>query len=488
MKMKKIFKIKVILVLALILGLGSCTKDWEGMNTNPNEPVVVPPTNLLAYALRYYSDNFVDPWMSLNNTSTYANHVAKIQYIDESRYQERESVINDAWRDIYTTLLDLKKAKELAEEAGNTNLQGAVITMQAFLLQKSTDLWRNVPWTDALLGEEDNATPAYDSQESIYAALLQMLVDANDLFNQGTGDLGDGDLLYHGDVLKWQKFCNSMRLRVAIRMSNVAEATAKQHIEQIMGDAATYPIFGSNDDNAFFYWPGNLPYMEPWAEDMISNARDDHGMCETLVNVMLDLDDPRLPVYAHPAPSDGEYRGLVAGAIDGTFNVADISRIGERYRDNPAGFSPFMRYSEVLFIAAEAAFRGFSVGIGAQDAYEAAVTASCEENGVDASGYLAGGAAWNNTLDQIYLQKWISLFKQGHEAWAENRRTDVPVLDEAPGSPYGSHNRPPFRFPYPTDESNLNGTNLAPNLNGIQDRFWGTDNGKMWWDTRTGVQ
>ncbi|MCD4694945.1 MAG: SusD/RagB family nutrient-binding outer membrane lipoprotein, partial [Bacteroidales bacterium] len=88
---------------------------------------------------------------------------------------------------------------------------------------------------------------------------------------------------------------------------------------------------------------------------------------------------------------------------------------------------------------------------------------------------------------QIYLQKWIALFKQCEEAWAECRRTDIPLMHEAPGSSYQTHNRPPFRWRYPDDEYNLNSANIAPAAIGIKDYFWGTDNGKMWWDTRTGV-
>lgn len=462
------------------------------MNTNPNEPVIVPATNVLAYSIRYYCDNFVDEWMSMNNISTYAGHITKIQYIDESRYLERESVINDAWRDMYTTILQLNKTKLLANEEGNTVLVAAATTFQAFMLHRATDLWKNVPWSNALQGEDGVQAPTYDSQEAIYTSLLTMLKDANVMFGAGVGEVGIGDLLFNGDVSKWQKFCNSLRLRVAIRMSGVDPSTARENIEEILGNSALYPIMESNDDNAFMVWPGLLPYMEPWAEDQIAEGRDDHGMCETLIDILLEYNDPRLPVYAHPAASDGEYRGLVTGAYDGSFVLDDISRIGARYRDDAAGFSPLMRYSEVLFIIAEAAQNGWSTGgTTAQAAYEAGVTASLVENGVDAADittYLAdANVSWNNTYTQIYMQKWICLFKQGHEAWAESRRTDVPQMAPAENSLYSGHNRPPFRFKYPTRESNLNSANLSANLGGISDHFWGTDNGKMWWDTRTGV-
>ena len=493
MKMKKIFKIKVILVVGLILTFGSCTKDWEEMNTNPNEPVTVPATNVLAYSLRYLADTYFNDWMGMNNFGGYAGQVTKIQYIDEARYQERESAINAAWRDMYTTLSDLQKVIKLSEEEGNPNLKAVAMTLQAFMFHMATDLWKSIPYSDALQGDQGVSNPTYDKQEFIYGKLLENLKAAGDLFVNGTGDLGEGDLLFNGDVLKWQKFCNSLRLRVAIRMSRkgglgINEASAKTHIEEVLGNPASYPILESNADNVFFMWPGVLPYYEPWAENYLVDARDDHGMCSTIIDTLKTYNDPRLPVYAHPATSDGEYRGLVSGAIDGTFSMDDISRVGFRFRDDPAGFTPFMRYSEVMFIIAEAAKNGWSTGWTAQGAYETAVTASLEENGIasgDIATYLANPkVAWNNNYIQIYLQKWIALFKQCEEAWAECRRTDIPLMHEAPGSPYQTHNRPPLRWRYPDDEYNLNSANITPAAAGIVDYFWGQ---KMWWDTRAGV-
>ena len=148
-----------------------------------------------------------------------------------------------------------------------------------------------------------------------------------------------------------------------------------------------------------------------------------------------------------------------------------------------------MRYCEVEFYRAEGAMKGFNVGgISAEDAYIAGITASMEENGIaqaDIDTYLANpNVAWNNDIKQIQFQKWISIFKEGEEVWAECRRTDVPLMGEAVGSPYQSHNRPPFRYPYPTSEFNLNGANINAVTGGIIDYFWGQ---QMWWDPRTDV-
>jgi hypothetical protein len=200
------------------------------------------------------------------------------------------------------------------------------------------------------------------------------------------------------------------------------------------------------------------------------------------------LNDPRLPVYAHPAASDSTYRGVVVGDDEDNFTLSSISRIGARFRDVADGFSPFMNYAEVCFIIAEASANGWNTGTTAEEAYNAGITASMEENGVsdeDITAYLAQSEITYAEKEQIYLQKWLCLFKNGHEAWAETRRTDVPLLSAAPEGAYTGHNRPPFRQPYPNNEYSLNKANIQAYWKNVKDRMWGQ---QMYWDTRTGVE
>lgn len=487
MHMKKIVNINILMVLVLIFTSISCTKNFEEMNVNPNQPSDVPSSNILCYDLRYVGDQFFNSWQGMNEMCSYAGQISKIQYIDEARYNFREGVVNNAWRDYYYVMNDLKVIQTKSEAEGAMNMKAVAMTFQAMLLQMTTDQWGAVPWRNSLLGA-DATNPTYDPQNQIYDDIVTQLKAAADIFAEGHSDgTGDGDLLFNGDVSKWQKFCNSLRLRVAIRMSIVNPNGAKAIVEEVLGNPGKYPVMESNDDNAFVYWPGSSPYKEPYYED--SETRDDHGICSVIVDILLENNDPRLPVYAHPNP-DGEYKGVDPGAVDNSDIVPTTSRIGARYRDDPTGFSPFMRYAEVLFNIAEAAKNGWSTpGWTAQSAYEAGIVASMEENGVaqgDIDTYMAQAAiAWKNDIKQIHLEKWISLYKQGQEAWAENRRTDVPPVPVAPGSAYvGIHNRQPFRYPYPTDEINLNGTNAEAAAAVVIDNFWGE---KMWWDKRTGV-
>jgi hypothetical protein len=483
---------KNLILTAIMIGLTafvvSCTKDFEQINTDPNNPVEAPSINILTNVIRNYNQNNSNAWGDMNEPSSWANHLGKIQYIDEARYQFRGGVVNARWSVAYNNINDLEKiiARE-SGEGGNPNYRAMAMTLRAWIYQQTTDRFGDIPYSEAAMGDQGITNPAYDTQESIYNDLLAQLKEANDLYTAAPAyNIGTSDVLFGGSMMGWKKFANSLRLRVATRMSNVAPNVARTHIEEILGAPATYPIMESNEDNAYLDWEPTGNYRDPWNVD--SDNRDDHGVAKTLIDYLIDFNDPRLPVYAQPASSDGEYRGVVSGALDGTFALADISRIGVIFRDVPNGFTPIMRYAEVEFMIAEAALKGWNTGgVTAQQAYEAGVEASLDE--YDLGGFddyiQEPGVAWTGDMDQIHLQKWLALFKNGNEAWAENRRTDVPLLEHAPGSPYlGQHNRPPFRYPYPVDEINLNSANINPKLQGIVNHMWGN---QMWWDTRTGV-
>jgi hypothetical protein len=489
--MKKLLNITALFVILAIVN--GCTKGWEDLNKNPNATVDVPAANILTYVEQTTSGNLFDVWNIGNNTDAYANHMTKIQYIDETRYAERDGIINSRWSDIMHLQVDLKKIITKGTTAGSENpaMVGVSKTISAFLWLIMTDTWGAIPYTEGARGEEGILQPKYDTQQAVYIGLLAQLAEANTLFASATGTI-EGDVMFDNDAALWRKFANSLRLRIAIRTSNVDAATATTIITTMLGDAATYPMMTTNANMAAFTWL-ETTWREPFAADKIS--RDDYGSCDVFINALLHTNDPRIGEFAHPATSDGVYRGIPSGAaVSFSFATKDVSRIGYRYRDNFAGKSYWMRYPEVCFLKAEAYSRGLAPGgaAAAQAAYEAGVTASCAEHNVTAGNittYLAdlnvawsGAGDWGYTnLQKIYYQKWVSLFKQGHEAWAETRRTDIPLLAMAPGSPYPGHTRPPLRWPYPVDEYNLNNTEVKKWDSGVVDRFWGA---KMWWDTR----
>lgn len=489
-------KISIVTVLLSLLILGSCTRGWEDMNIDPNRSVDVPAANILTYVERSLTNTLFDVWWTGNNTSSYANHISKIQYIDENRYSERDGIIA-RWETLMTYVVELDKIIEKAVEEENPAMEGVAMVLKAQIYHIMTDTWKAIPYSEAAQAEEGLLNPTYDSQESVYAALLALLKQANAKLAEG-GDI-EGDVMNDNDVMLWRKYANSLRLRMAIRMSNVDPAGAKSILNEILSDASTYPLLSSNSDLIGFDWVGISPYYEPYYSDKIS-PRDDHGVCKTFIDLLLETNDPRIGQFAHRTTFDNVYRGLAAGIgiSEEGFPLGTISRIGSRYRDRPNGITYYMRYAEVEFIKAEAYQRSDLLNdqAKAQEAYEAGVTASCVEHDVttaDIATYLAqpdvawgvtGGSLNYSDLEKIAYQKWVSLFKQGHEAWAETRRTDIPQLSVASGSVYNGHNRPPFRWPYPTSEYTLNKSVVQSFDGSIKDRFWGE---QMWWDTRTGV-
>lgn len=490
--MRIINKIKLFAFFAVLVIAGSCTKDFVRMNTNPNSATVVPATNVLGQSILNACSQLFGERLDIYYAGTWAGYTAHIGIGD---YEYRVGINNDQWKGMYTVMTYAADAMKLAKAEENNNLYAAALTLRAYVAHKATDMWGDIPYSEAFKLEEGIIYPKYDTQKEVYTQILNDLKMAADMFSSDGGSLGAGDFLFKGKVDKWKKFCNSTRLRVAIRMSSADEAAAKVVLAEVLNNQAKYPIITSNEDNAYFWWPGVVPDQELWykrigADD--GNKTDPYRTNNTLISNLKLLNDPRLPVYADKNKW-GEYRGYKFGATqtsDTMNNGNNVSHVGNRFGNNPAGFSPFLNAAEVYFIMSEAYQRNLVSGGNAKESYQTGITKSLEENGINAANILTyiaeAEVAWDggttSNLHKIYLQKWISLFKQSVEGWAEARRTDVPLMTDIEKNYAGFHNRPPFRMSYADEERSLN-TNFPV---GVQEKdiFWGT---QMWWDKRTGV-
>lgn len=498
--MKKYINKTLSGILGVSMLFAGCTNSFEEINTNPDQPVVVPIENVFAYGLFWTSYRLYDRWFAQDEPQAFCGYVSKMNYIDESKYQFRASVRESNWERLYAAFLNFRDVQELGEEF-YPNTYNAARVMEAHLMQIATDRWRDVPYSDAGKLAEGILQPKYDTQEEIYPTLLALLKEAGEGLGAGNTDAINGDLLFNGDVKKWQKYVNSLRLRLAIRISEVSPALAKQTVEEILGDPAKYPIMESNDDNAFFWWTDdNSYYYEPIA-DQYRTRQAEYCASDVMVDYMLENEDPRIGVFFTPTPlsqmPDDEdytpdyptYRGYTIGAASNAV-VKLYSVWGYKYAQDLAGFSPYMRVAEVYFHIAEAAMLGYNTGISAEDAYYKALRFSMEENEVstqDAEAYIAGAGRFDGTVRKIWYEEYIAMFKQAMEGWSLYRRTGVPeTMYIAPGRAvgYANHNTPPFRSPYPVSELNLNGTNVAPYDAEVVDDFWGK---QMWWDNRVDV-
>jgi hypothetical protein len=491
--MKTIIKIKFLILAGVMLVAGSCTKNFDDININPNSPTVVPATNVLLRATNSLIGTLLGERLDVYYAGSYAGQTAAIGLGD---YEYRVDINNSMWRGMYTAMTYFVDAARLAELEGNSNLHAAAMIMKAYSAHQTTDIWGKIPYSEAFRMAEGIIYPKYDSQQEVYTSILAELKAAADELNSGTGSIGAGDWMFKGDVTKWKKFCNSTRLRVAMRMSSVDEATAKAVIAEILNNPSTYPIITENADNAYFWWPGISPDQELWFRRMgvVSGPKkDQYRTNSVMVSALKDHNDPRLPVYVdkNKYGAYNGYRFYYGQTRDTMNNGNNVSHIGDRFGNDPKGFSPLLNAAEVHFILAEAMSRNMIAG-NARTEYETGITRSLEENKIGAEAiatFLAEtGVAWGSgtttNLYKIGLQKWLSLFKQSVEAWSESRRTDIPLMDQFVSENYAlKHNRPPFRMAYADEEKSLN--TKFPTDVVEDDIFYGT---KMWWDTRTGIR
>lgn len=478
--------VRVAAIASLSLaGLAACNNDLTGLNNNPNSPTDVPPGPLFTNAAQTLVGRFRGANFDLTMTSLFAQQFGKVQYVDEDQYKLRTSTTAGHFSAPYTGgLEDLQKVIDKATVANQPNTAGPARVLKSWTFQIMTDTWGDIPYSEALRGDSVGAsfTPKYDPQKEIYAGMLVELATAASTMTAPTAadpGLGGSDPIYGGNTTQWRRFANSLRARMAMRLSNVDPAKATAELQAALSGPGG--VMTSNADNATLDWPGDGVYDNPWAVNFAT--RDDHRLSAVLADTLNALQDARITVYGQPTKDDPtKYAGIQNGLS--TDNAADFfnntSRPGAIFYPGTTVYGTFgtsagkktpsylMVYAELLFIQAEAAQRGIG-GLTAGQAkgfYDAGVRASFEQWGLtteQADAYLArsgvayvGGAAG---LRQIGLQKWIALFTQGSEAWAEYRRTGNPST-LTPG-PAAILNVIPRRVPYSVDEQSVNAESLA---------------------------
>ena len=481
MRMSKIAR--VALLVGLVWAAGACDDGLTDINDNPNAPTEVPVQFLLPQTIQAGVGQALGGYLMLQHTSIWPQHIVQLQYPDEETGEVRDSRMDGYWSAFYTgPLKDIQTIIDKGAEEGHANAQGVGLIWKSWIYHIMTDLWGDLPYSTALRGEEEGgSTPVYDAQSAIYDGLFADLATGAGLLTSSGQDFGSGDILYNNDFDGWKKFANSMRMRLAMRLSERDAATAQAQF------VAAYNAggFTSNADNAMLQYPGS-PYENPYYENYL--GRDDNGIAAAIVDTLLSLNDPRLPLYAEPAAHDGVYRGHHNGNDDLPVgqSMAWFSRIGNFWRaDGAATPTALITYSEVLFLQAEAAARGWIAGDPAT-LYVAAITANM--NQYDAQGvgptdgeinaYLAQPEVAYTGLNSLYLQKWISLFMNGSEAWSEWRRVDVPYMTPGPALMLP---RIPIRFMYPPTEQSLNRANwqAALSAQGMSANDLITP---VWWD------
>lgn len=479
-----------------MVGLGlSCTENFEEMNKNPNSPTDVPAMNVFTNAEISSVNNWLGGWLQHTYLGCWSQQWAKVQYIDEDKYQVRAGQQDGWFNSNYTYQKNLKIVMDKTADYADTEtteddlLHAAAMVLSAWNWMQTTDLFGDIPYTESLGGFEADGslTPAYDTQESIYMDLLNnVLPAANTILGSSSQNFGGGDIIYGGDPGQWQKFANSLRLRMLNRTSEVY-GDADTKIAEMLGDAAKWPLMESNDDNCNMIYPGVLPYRNPIYNTLYT--RTDQAISQTAVNFMKDREDPRLPIFAQPRGLDGEYKGQQNGAAnDPGVNNRSLLGIAIAYTPDAPVF--LLQYAEVEFYIAEHYAR---VGGDAQSHYETAIRSSLNLWGVGdaADAYLAHELVAFDAAKAVELiteQKWMAIFGQGVEAYAEVRRTHTPsrIFEyELEGSEYPGLGLP-IRIPYSDGEQSENGINLqeAKSRQSIPNVNNGMFDARVWWDVR----
>jgi len=466
--------------------LVSCAKDLGEYNVDEKNPSAVSANSLFGNALKQLSDNQATPSVNINVLRFWMQQWTATTYQDEPRYNiTTRNIPLNYWTPFYReVLMDLKESRKLTDAdtdlspAVKNNRIAVIEVISVYTWSVLVNTWGDVPYSEALT--EVNQ-PKYDKAADIYADLFKRLDAAIAQMTPGS-NFGSTDLLYHDNTAAWIKFAHSLKLKLAITLADVDEATAQAAI------SASAPLaFTSNADNAAFQYLGSTPNNNPISNaiNAVYTSRQDYVAGETLVDKMNTLNDPRRAFYFTPV--DGKY---VGGKIGVNNTYASFSHVNDAIIE-PDFEALLMDYSEVEFILAEAAARWGIAGLAAGDHYAKAITASVDywasaaglpaaEISALAAAYLAQPSvlytsATGDYKQKIGEQKYIALYNRGYDAWTEWRRLDFPQLTRAASS----LSVIPLRLTYPTSERTLNKANVESAASSIGADEVGT---KLFWD------
>ncbi|WP_116107225.1 SusD/RagB family nutrient-binding outer membrane lipoprotein [Lewinella sp. IMCC34191] len=451
-------------LLFLAVMLFACG-DLEEFNENPNAPSIdqASPDLILPKILYEVGDELTSS-LAWGTGNTLAQLVASNNFTGTDRYLLGS--YGGTWNLLYRNARDAQNVIALGERLNNPNYQAAGLLLRGFCMQFLTEMYGDVPFTEALGGKtEGNFQPAYTPQRDIYVQLLADYERAADLFDPTVGL--NGDILHDGDIPRWIEFANALRLRTIMRLEDKWDevglsaadlqsfVTEANHMDELE-DSALLPYLpvGANR------WPQHTGRV---------GGFDEKRMSVTIEGVLEELNDPRLGILFRPVdnPDSDEYVGVPNGLSEdaaSNYNGGALnqSRLGTRFREEPDAVDMvFIHYPEVQFLLAEAAEKGYIEG-DAEAFYLEGIRSTMTYYGTEATDeYLSQeGVAYTDDRDEnlrlIARQKWLSLFMVGLEAWFDYRRTGLPELTPGPDA---TLDRIPLRIQYPDEEQVLNTTN-----------------------------
>lgn len=476
-------------LVGLLIVLGTaCTSDFEDINTDPTLVTkdIIKPSMLFTAVLK----NSIFSNYSTGVISEYAGYYSN----QGSGVIFQNSNWTEPFRSYYRNYL-VNTAEIIRLTADNPKLvnQNAIGRIwKAYLFAQLTDLYGDVPYFEAVQSVENVINqPQYTPQQDIYKDLLKELKEAAaQLQNDPTlASFGAADILMGGNVDAWRRFANSLRLRLAIRVRYADANLAKQHIAEVVAA----PLIDANAMNVFLMTENgaNTNNRNPLFDDPTNSYPLWTSL--TVAENLKALKDPRLTIFSAPA-TDGTsgYRGrpIALGPNEKTYSEENTAILSNRFR-LPVAPIIVMNSAEVYFLRSEAALAGLS-SENAQEMYLKGITQSLEQYqaaAADSKIYLASAAAVlagtvEQKLEQIIVQKFLAIFYQSNEAYAEFRRTGYPKIWT--GGALGSTNGEiPRRLTYPLDEYSKNEASLKKAVTALPNGD--TYMSRMWWDAKPGL-
>ena len=518
--MKKIVYMILGVMLATASVLTSCKKGFEETNTDPINTPQALPSQLLAPALvNTVSANMIRN-RNFNNELMQVTVTLTDGEASTFRYEFRSSMSDYLWNSWYLQLTNLKDLYTRASDSLtlNKSYQGISLICQSWIYSMLTDTYGDVPYFESNRGRDGIYEAKFDKQQDIYLDIFKQLESANTLLASNTAIASSSDPVYNGDVSKWRKFGNSLYLRLLLRLSGKPEVSAMciEKIKQIVETARTsYPIISNNAESAILRWTGSGPYISPY-----TGVRDQDFRTPAISSFFIDhlrnWSDPRIDISTYGsggvnrwaiAQGPSGFAGVESGYTPGTglpkqsyFYSRDQQK-SSLQTDAVTGM--IMNYSEVQFILAEAAAKGWISG-SAKEYWENGIlsgitlwlpnwpnatatntppAAPVTINTPEFRNYLtAGDINWDDALpledkmELIHLQKYYGLFLTDMQQWFEYRRTGHPVLPKGPGLKNGGVM--PARMVYPVYVQSANPSNYKAAVEGQGPDLIST---QVWW-------
>lgn len=509
-------------LLALIL-MSGCDTWKEDINVNPNTPnsvlesengTDVDPSVFLVPMLWSTVDGF--DYLAWNVIPAVCEYHGKTKSLSQGNRHKSWHAFDDSgfWVPMYSAIRVVKNLRQAAVQAEDTRYEAIADIWECYTFSMLTNLYGDVPYFGPI-SDEPPLLSEYDSQSEIYPAILQKLKEAGEKLNRQDVPIDpSSDLIFGGDILKWKKFSNTLRVRLAMYMSPADYDGAVSILSEIVENPEAYPIMESNDDNATFK---NDPIERPSVLYNISKGKiEEAPFSNVFIERFISLKDPRLPVIAKPVrqvhtdsdnyvlpsnPGPVKYAGHIYGITTDNAHAAlwnggfpFASALGDFFRKEDATGLPLLEsastptlialYAEQEFFLAEAIEKGmiagdarshYEAGIGASiDFYDAQFGDALYEGAYGQTGYADLSAYlqqdnvnYNGGRDKLTLiaeQKWLASFFLGLEPYFDHRRTMLPQLRASSGAenfgPNGSGSKFPSRAAYSDSELANNPANV----------------------------